>query len=116
MHERAIRARVVRDYQIQYSKPLDVAAGAKVIAGSEDDEFPGWRWCKSSDGHEGWVPMELLRAEGEETTMVQDYSSRELGVTVGEEVAIEDERHAWLLVRNVRGERGWIPETRVVRG
>lgn len=52
----------------------------------------------------------LLAGEGAETIVVQEYSARELGVKPGEAVIVEDARHSWLLVRNARGERGWIPE------
>jgi len=56
---------------------------------------------------------ELLSHEGTESTILQDYSARELEVHTGEEVVTEDDRHGWLLVRNVSGERGWIPADRV---
>lgn len=78
--------------------------------GPEDDEFPGWKWCRASNGREGWVPVELLSDAGAtETAILCDYSSRELAVQPGEEVTVEDSRHKWLLVRNKHGERGWIP-------
>jgi len=103
------RARIIREYKVQYGNPLSAAAGDKVTVGREDDEFPGWKWCKSSDGREGWVPIELLASDAAETTILSDYSSRELAVQSGEEVVVEDIRHDWLLVRNSNGERGWIP-------
>jgi uncharacterized protein YgiM (DUF1202 family) len=102
--------RIIREYTPQYSKPLSVAAGERVSVGREDDEFPGWKWCRASSGLEGWVPVELLSdASATETAALCDYSSRELAVQPGEEVTIEDSRHEWLLVRNKQGERGWIP-------
>jgi uncharacterized protein YgiM (DUF1202 family) len=101
--------RVKRARAIQYSDPLAVAAGEKVIVGREDNEFPGWKWCKASNGREGWIPIELLSDEGAEAIVLSDYSARELAVQAGEEVTIEDMRHGWLLVRNLQGECGWIP-------
>lgn len=107
-------ARIIREYRIQYTDPLCVVAGEKVAVGREDNEFPGWKWCRASSGHEGWVPVELLSdATATETTVLRDYSSRELAVQPGEQVTIEDGRHEWLLVRNTRGERGWIPASHV---
>jgi uncharacterized protein YgiM (DUF1202 family) len=85
-------------------------AGEHMSIGREDDEFPGWKWCRASSGLEGWVPVELLSdASATETAVLCDYSSRELAVKPGEEVTVEDSRHEWLLVRNKQGERGWIP-------
>ena len=102
--------RVIREYTPQYPNPLSVLAGESVSVGREDDEFPGWKWCRAASGLEGWVPVELLSdASATETAVLCDYSSRELAVQPGEEVTVEDSRHEWLLVRNTRGERGWIP-------
>jgi uncharacterized protein YgiM (DUF1202 family) len=101
--------RIVCEYTPQYPNPLSVAAGESVRVGREDDEFPGWKWCRASSGLEGWVPVELLSdASATETAVLCDYSSRELAVQPGEEVTVEDSRHEWLLVRNKQGERGWI--------
>ncbi len=102
--------RIIREYTPQYPNPLSVLAGESVSVGREDDEFPGWKWCRASSGLEGWVPVEFLSdASATETTVLCDYSSRELAVQPGEEVTVEDSRYEWLLVRNNRGERGWIP-------
>ena len=88
-------------------------AGESLTIRRADDEFPDWRWCRALDGREGWVPVELLSSEEPETVILQDYSARELQVQAGEDVVVEDARHGWVLVRNVKGERGWIPADRV---
>jgi len=54
--------------------------------------------------------IQLLRMQA---NILQDYSARELQVQAGEDVVVEDARHGWVLVRNVKGERGWIPADRV---
>ena len=84
-----------------------------IHVGREDPEFPGWKWCTARDGRSGWVPIELLSGTGPEANTIQDYSAQELNVTLGEELIIEDARHAWLLVRNTKNERGWIPASHV---
>jgi SH3-like domain-containing protein len=106
---------VLRQYQPQYAQPLEVAAGDKLIVGREDDEFPGWKWCRAANGREGWVPKELLSQQDTEAIALENYSSRELAVESGEEVELEQERHEWLLVRNASGARGWIPASHVLR-
>jgi uncharacterized protein YgiM (DUF1202 family) len=103
------RGRITQEYRIQYANPIAVSAGDKVSVGREDDEFAGWKWCKASDGREGWIPVELLSDDNAETSVLSDYSARELEVYRGEEVTIEETRHEWLLVRNAHGKRGWIP-------
>jgi uncharacterized protein YgiM (DUF1202 family) len=113
MNEPRPRFRVHREYRVQYGTPVQVAAGEKVSVGRADDEYPGWKWCKASNGREGWIPAELLSQEGGEAIVLQEYSSQELAVEPGEEVEVEDERRGWLLVRNARGQRGWIPASSV---
>jgi hypothetical protein len=103
------KVRVTLAYEVQYPDPLRVIAGDTVSVGREDPEFPGWKWCKAHDCREGWVPVELLSNEGNDAVVLQDYSSRELAVQPEELVVVEEARHNWLLVRNTRGERGWIP-------
>jgi SH3-like domain-containing protein len=104
-----IKVRVRREYVVQYPDPLTVAAGTRVIVGRDDEEYPGWKWCKAPDGREGWIPVELLSNDDAQRIVLCDYSARELAVRPGEEVSVEDSRHGWLLVRNTHGERGWIP-------
>lgn len=109
INEMGQMVRVRHGYQIQYADPLSVRAGEGLTVGRADNDFPGWRWCRGTDGRQGWVPVEFLSSQESQTTILQDYSARELHVVAGEEVTVEDTRHGWLLVRNVKGDRGWIP-------
>jgi uncharacterized protein YgiM (DUF1202 family) len=104
------KVRIRLEHTVEYSDPIEIASGEKVSVIREDDEYPGWKWCKAPNGREGWIPIELLSNEGTEAIILQAYSARELAVLPGQEVTVEDARHSWLLVRNAQGERGWIPE------
>jgi SH3-like domain-containing protein len=115
MREPRAQVRVIREYRIEYPDPIQISRGERVTVGRADDEFPGWKWCKAADGREGWVPVELLSNEGTEAIVLQEYSARELAAQPGEEVIVEEDRHNWLLVRNSRGDRGWLPATHVER-
>ena len=109
------KVRIKLEYRAEYRDPIRVTAGERVSVGREDNEFPGWKWCKASDNREGWVPVELLSNQGGETVVSENYSARELAVQPGEEVMVEQARHDWLLVRNIEGERGWIPASHIER-
>lgn len=100
---------VRRGYQVQYADPISVRAGEILTVGRVDNNNPGWRWCRAADGRQGWVPVEFLSNEEPQTTILKDYSALELEVVPGEEVTVEDARHDWLLVRNMKGDCGWIP-------
>lgn len=105
------KVRVNREYPVEYPNPIKVSSGEWISLGREDLEFPGWRWSKAQDGREGWVLVELLLQKGSHAIVLQDYSAQELAVRPGGMVRVDEVRHRWLLVRNQRGERGWIPES-----
>ncbi len=113
MTESKVRRRVRLRYQVEYRNPIQVKAGERAEVGREDEDYPGWLWCRAADGREGWVPAELLSEERPRATALVDYSAKELAVEIGEEVEIEETRHGWARVRNARGELGWIPESHI---
>jgi uncharacterized protein YgiM (DUF1202 family) len=113
MEETKRKVRIKLEHRVEYPDPIQVTAGERVTIGREDDEYPGWKWCRAANGREGWIPVELLFRAGVEGTVIRDYSARELAVQPGDEVEIEEARHEWLLVRNARGERGWIPASHI---
>ena len=47
-------------YKCAYPTPLRVKQGEVVAAEPRDCEWPGWIWCRSEDGVEGWLPEEFL--------------------------------------------------------
>ena len=106
------QARIVRDYVPQYANPIQVERGQRVTVGEEDDKFRGWKWCRALEGREGWVPVEIISADGSEGVMLESYSAVELSVVSGEIVTVELERRDWLLVRS-RDKKGWIPASHV---
>lgn len=111
--KRKARARIRQQYQSEYPNPIQVKAGERVEVGEEDEDWPGWRWCRAKEGREGWVPIELLSEDRPLAVSLADYSANELAVEAGEEVEIEETRHGWARVRNARGEVGWIPESHI---
>lgn len=103
-------ARVSRDYRRQYADPIRASAGTALRVGRDDPEHPGWRWCTAPDGLAGWVPEALLERRPNDMALLKtDYDATELSVRAGERVAIDERQAGWLMVRNERGERGWIP-------
>jgi SH3-like domain-containing protein len=106
-------ARVRLEYKVQYQNPIQVMAGESVQVGRADEDDPGWLWCRAADGREGWMPVELLSRQASRAIVLRDYSARELAVEPGDEVELEEVRHGWALVRNTRGELGWIPKSHI---
>lgn len=109
-HQKAL---VRLEHQVAYHNPIQVKAGERVEVGREDDEYPGWLWCRAANGREGWMPVELLSRHGSVAVVLLDYSAKELAVRPGDEVTVEEVRRGWALVRNVQGEVGWIPKSHI---
>ena len=107
------KVRIRLEYKVQYHNPIQVKAGDSVQVGRAESDYPGWLWCRSADGGEGWIAAELLSVQGGQCVVLRDYSAKELAVQVGDEVEIEEVCHGWGLVRNDRGELGWIPESHI---
>jgi hypothetical protein len=108
--------RVVRGYTAQYPDPITVRAGDRVQVGTDDPEFPGWRWCTGPDRRAGWVPEQLLRREGQEGVMLRDYTAKELSVHTGAEVTLGEAMSGWVWVTAADGCAGWIPATCITPG
>ena len=102
---------MVGDYTPKYPDPLTARAGDRVLVGTDDPEYPGWRWCTGPDGRMGWVPEQWLRREGPQATMLRDYTARELSVRAGADVRIVEAVSGWVWVTDARGQEGWIPQT-----
>jgi SH3-like domain-containing protein len=107
------KAHVRLKYEVEYRNPIQVKAGARVEVGRADNDYPGWLWCRSAGGHEGWIPFELLSIRGAVATVLEDYSATELAVQPGDEVDVQEIRHGWARVKNTQGEVGWVPTSHI---
>jgi SH3-like domain-containing protein len=106
--------RATRDYRAQYADPIEGESGTTVLVTREDDEYRGWWWCTAPDGRSGWVPADILDpapVPGGTAEFRRFYSARELTVSRGDTLVVEEERSGWLFVRTTAGERGWVPES-----
>jgi SH3-like domain-containing protein len=102
---------IVTPYIAQYPDAIRFAAGERVQVGRDDPEFPGWFWCGSQAGGEGWVHQSFLDGIAGEVIAVEDYSADELTVAEGECGTLIRRLDAWACVRLESGEQGWVPES-----
>jgi SH3-like domain-containing protein len=107
------KAVIKQEYKVEYPNPIQVTAGESVEVARADEDSPGWRWCRAADGHEGWMPLELLSRRRSPAVVLRDYSAKELAVQPGDEVEVQEIRHGWMLVKNSQGELGWIPQSHI---
>jgi len=109
--------RVVVAYTCAYPNPLRVKEGEMVTAERRDCEWPGWIWCRSEAGVEGWLPEEFLTLNDQvgQAELKREVDATELTVAVGDELTLIDEVAGWIRCRAADGSVGWIPADNVER-
>jgi len=104
------RRQVVLTYVALYPDPIRIRGGEQVELQRQDDEYPGWWWCQSAEGRQGWVPESILEINGAKARILVDYDARELSVKTGDVVETLQYLGGWVWVTNTEGQSGWIPE------
>ena len=80
-----------------------------MVTGRRDEDYPGWIRVTNADGREGWAPEQYLDLGERPALALVAYSARELDTEVGDQLEVIEVLNDWLLVRDDRGECGWIP-------
>jgi hypothetical protein len=103
------RIRVAKAYVSAYPEPIHFDTGASLSVGRDDADYPGWYWCRSEIGREGWVHRSFLAACAGQTRSVRAYSAKELTVLGGELGEAMESLDGWVYVRLDSGDEGWLP-------
>ncbi len=106
-------ATVIEEHSPQYLDAIAARAGDTVYAERQDDEYPGWWWCRARDRKEGWVPESCLELRDRFGTLLRDYDARELPVRAGDSLMVHEEVAGWARVTDAEGRTGWVP-TRIL--
>jgi len=101
--------KVITEYKTPFPDPLRLQKGDVVQIEEKESEWPGWIWCISKEGKQGWVPYNYLEIQGATAKLAQNYDATELTVTLGEELIIENQESGWIWASNKEGKRGWVP-------
>lgn len=80
--------RVIKDHTGESSPLLIVKEGQSILGEKKETEWEGWLWCHDSAGVHGWVPEAYIEPSDEtgRYSLRQDYTSKELSVTKGDEL------------------------------
>jgi hypothetical protein len=75
-----------------------------------------WVWCTDPRGKSGYVPNTIIHrdADRQTGTTAVAYNARELTVTVGQELTIEDEESGWFWCCDQEGKRDWVPISHIL--
>ena len=101
--------KVIKSYISAYPDPIRVRVGDKLTLFIREWEWPGWVWCQSESGKEGWVPLRYLEKSGSNYVACADYDATELTVHEGEQVGILHKESGWGWCRSNSGRSGWVP-------
>ena len=103
-------ALVVAGFETKHPDPLTMNTGDELkILTRKDEEWPGWVFCESGNGKQGWVPERIVKIEAKKAIAQQGYEAREVSVMEGEIVRIERVESGWAWVTNMTNETGWVP-------
>ena len=69
--------RVIKEHKATFSYAFIADKGEKISVSDEDEEMPGWFWCKNHEGVEAWVPKTHIIINGNEAIFNQPYNSIE---------------------------------------
>lgn len=97
------------DYEEKDSDPIHLRSGDEVSVGPADRAWPGWVWATNSEGHDGYVPEEILLPIGDgRFTAMKMFDPTVLTIRRGDELTSLRQIHGWHWCRNKRGMEGWV--------
>jgi len=98
-------------HKSDYPNPISFIDGEPLILGHFDTEFIGWIRTITSDGNEGWAPVDYIEMNQCKAKGIAkcNYNAFELDTEINESLEVLSELNEWFLVVNTRGEEGWVP-------
>lgn len=104
-----MKYRVSKAHRSDILRPLTASTGKTLAFERRESECPGWIWCRTGSGMEGWVPENWVIIEGQTCKLRRDYNARELSVSEGEVLTASLFESGWVWVTGQSGETGWVP-------
>ena len=97
------------DYEDNDTQPLFLKPGDEVRVGRADSAWPGWVWATDGEGHDGYVPWEILRPlDGDRFTATAAFDPTVLTIRRGDALESLSQIHGWHWCRNAHGQEGWV--------
>ncbi|WP_461534934.1 SH3 domain-containing protein [Spongorhabdus nitratireducens] len=100
---------VITAHRSNYPNPVTFNEGESFEVGRRDDEYPGWIWVITSDGNQGWAPIQYLKTSKGRAFALKDYNARELNVNTGDKLHLHHTLNGWVWASDKENSSGWIP-------
>jgi hypothetical protein len=102
---------VIEAHKSNYPNPLRFEKGECLVIGKRDAEFEGWILVTTSDGNQGWAPIDYLDIDDRLGNAITkfSYTATELNTCLGEILTLHYILNEWGWVENNDGACGWVP-------
>ena len=98
---------VIIEHHSSFPYSIELKIGDAITVTKREEE--GWVWCITHDERGVWIPKAYLRQINHKATMLVDYDSSELDVSIGDTLKGIKVESGWLLCINSGGNKGWVP-------
>ena len=103
----AMKYEVIAEHRATFSYAIDLKRGDAITVTDRTED--GWVWCTTHDERGVWIPQTYLRQINHTATMLADYNSTELDVSIGDTLTGIIIESGWLFCFNTNGRNGWVP-------
>lgn len=109
-----MRYAVIKNHIVNELNRINLKENDRVLRLEEYIGNPIWKnwvYCISKDTlKEGWIPRAYLKDMGDESILLEDYSSRELDVSTGDMVMVKKIVNNWAYcILEGNENEGWVP-------
>ena len=106
-----MQALVKVSHKTVYPNPISFEKGESLALGRIDTEYSGWVRTTTTDGNEGWAPVEYIEISQckSKGTAICSYNAFELDTFVNEKLTVLTELNEWYFIENTEGKKGWVP-------
>ena len=101
---------VIKSHQPSFDYYLSLKKGEILTYERKPTESTGWIWGITTGGKSCWVPEAWVKIKGKQCEIMQNYSSKELTIEIGEIIEMDFIESGWVWIKNSNDEMGWIPE------
>jgi hypothetical protein len=110
MDEPTTRVRVTKSRARDHIENIRFQAGAYLVVGRRNLQYPEFVWCATEDGQAGWVPEMRFEMTGPgEAIATSAHDAAQLTVVKDEILEVVARTDSWWLCRNSSGAEGWVP-------
>jgi hypothetical protein len=110
MDESTTRVRVTASRARDHVVNIQFRAGATLVVGRRNLQYPEFVWCATEDGQAGWVPEMRFEMTGPgEALATSDHDAAQLTIVKGDILEVLERTQTWWRCRNAAGAEGWVP-------